>query len=189
VNESIDFPILGEPFLVEFINTLYVDGNCVVDFLAEVDRAEGWLAAMRVHLGARIVLDEADTAALRRLRDAIRLLTTTPRSASRLGRAAVGEINRAAASLPRTPQLAWNRNELVIQPLPQPCSVEALLATLAADAVDVITGSVPGAIVLCGRPGCNMRYFRDHHRRRYCNVRCASADRQSRYYRRITAAS
>ncbi len=33
---------------------------------------------------------------------------------------------------------------------------------------------------VCDRPGCNLSYFRDHHRRRYCNLRCANTDRQYR---------
>lgn len=186
----IDYPLLGEPLLIELVNTVYTDRNGTFDYLGDITLAQGWLTAINDRLGAPITLEVAGTTMLKHLRDATRLLTTTSSPAPNPKRFAdaIADINRAAALSPAAPQLQWNRNKPTLAPTARPNSLESLLSTLACDVIAVIAGNRAGAIETCSRPDCNMRFLRQHHRRRYCNERCASTDRQSRYYKRTAVA-
>lgn len=186
----IDYPLLGEPLLIEFLNTKYVDGSRSIDFLADAKLARGWVIALSDRFGAPIDFDLADTAALRLLRDAIRLLTTTsgPTQKPKSIKDAISEINRAVSLAPRTRMLDWNVGRVTLAAARRPDSIASLLSNLAADAIDIIVGITPSTVEVCSRPECNLRFLRQHHRRRYCNERCASADRQSRYYHRTSTA-
>jgi predicted RNA-binding Zn ribbon-like protein len=187
---TIQYPLLGEPVVVELINTLYVDDNGTIDFLADADLAQGWLIAVRDRIEVSIVLCAVDVDALRELRNAIRLATTIDsKPSSKLFCEAIDTINRAASLSPITRLLRWNGSKPPTLATP-PCHVgiNSLLSRFAADAIDIIAGTANGEVAICGRPACTMRFLRQHHRRRYCNVRCANADRQSRYYKRASTA-
>jgi predicted RNA-binding Zn ribbon-like protein len=183
-----DLPILGEPLIPEFANTLYIDRSTRLDVLDRPAWISAWLrqAPCAADLAAphRIRTDDAER--LRVLRDAVRgLLTRTSNGDNNLD---VQAINEAAGS-------ADSRRLLVVTPAgdlgvvsnTRARGIDRLLSVIALRVVDAVDCGQFGLNQVCSRPGCSLFYFRDHHRRRYCNSRCANADRQARYNNRLDA--
>jgi len=180
-NRVPDLPILGEPLLAEFANTLYVDGTTRLDVLDRPAWIAAWLrqapcAADLDHLN-RLRTDDA--AQLRVLRDAVRGLLEHRRDV----RAADIEAINAAARPDMSPRrLASNAaGELEVVSCARPGGIDGVLSAIALSVLDAVENGTFDLHQVCDRAGCNLYYFRDHHRRRYCNSRCASADRQARY--------
>jgi predicted RNA-binding Zn ribbon-like protein len=185
-NRIPDLPILGEPLLAEFANTLYIDGTTRLDVLDRSAWFAAWLrqapcAADLTHLN-RLRTEEA--ARLRVLRDAVRGLLEHRHEA----RAADIEVINAAASPGMSlRRLVADAGELVVVSGARPGGIDGLLSAIALAVLDAVENETFDLHQVCDRPDCNLYYFRDHHRRRYCNSRCASSDRQARYNARRTA--
>ena len=185
-NQIPDLPILGEPLIPEFANTLYVDRLVRVDVLDHPAWISAWLqkAPCVAGLGAprRIRTEDADR--LRLLRDALRGLLT--RSSGEDCTAEVSVINDAAHPAAHQRLLTLTpAGEFGVVTRTDARGVQRLVATIASHVIDAVECGQLDLNQQCGRPGCNLFYFRDHHRRRYCNSRCANADRQARYHRRL----
>lgn len=184
-----DLPILGEPLIAEFANTLYIDGTTHLDVLDRPAWIAAWLrqapcAADFVHPNR---LRAEDTEQLRVLRDAVRGLLVRGRQC----RAADIEVINVAARFGESHRLlalsATGALEVVSRSRSR--GIERVLSAIAVSVVDAVESGVFDLHRVCSRPGCNLFYFRDHHRRRYCNPRCANADRQARYNARRAESS
>lgn len=155
-----------------------------------VDELDG-AASLRAWLGAHGLAAAGrrcragDVAAFRELRDAVREVLLARIEARVPDREAVAIVNRAAAAVPLALQLDW--------PADGPREVSdsrgvqgaALAGALvAADAIELVTGSEHAALRVCEAPGCVRFLLRDHPRRRWCSTRCGDRVRASRYYRR-----
>ncbi|MEP7114124.1 MAG: ABATE domain-containing protein [Ilumatobacteraceae bacterium] len=184
-------PLLGEPLLVELANTLYVDQSATIDFFAHRAWIAAWFvqasSARELVVPARITEAQADE--LRHLRDAVRtVFTTVERNGGQVPSGAVDAINDLVRRSSASVVIDWRRGDRPRAVVDTPGGAfGVLLATLAARCVAFVTGPDLTHVQRCSRPECHMLFFQQHHRRRYCNPRCANADRQSRYYQRVTA--
>ena len=183
---SDEYPILGEPLVVEFINTDYRDPDGSVDFLATPDLANGWMAAVAPEqVSPPAALSTRDVVALIALRSAIRAGLSGD---SILSANQVEVLNDAARLRPVIRLLATTESGRPVLREPRKIdSVDGLMSQLADDTIGLLTGTTPGTVQVCNRPDCHMRYLQQHHRRRYCNTRCANAHRQARYNQRRTS--
>jgi hypothetical protein len=178
-------PILGEPLIAEFANTLYVDRGLRVDVLEHPSWTTAWLeqAPCANHLTRPQRLRRSDAERLRLLRDAVRGLLLPTRNAARS--ADIAMVNHAASLASSNRTLIWQPERgLVVTTKAAAPAIDLLLSTIATRVIDAVETGDLRLVEVCTRPDCNMFYFRQHHRRRYCNERCASVDRQARYNRR-----
>ena len=185
-NRVPDLPILGEPLIAEFANTQYVDGVTRLD----VFERPSWIAAWFRHApcAADLTLPgrlgPQDAARLRVLRDAARDLLECRRDCHP---ADIDVINTAAhPAMSQRRLTSTAERDLAVVTVIGSHGIESVLAVIALRVIDSVENGTFNLYRVCDRPGCNMFYFRDHHRRRYCNVRCANADRQARYNARRT---
>ena len=187
---SPELPILGEPLIPEFANTLYRDEHAQFEVFDHPTWAAAWMvsAPCASERAAPRRLRMNDMVQLRSLRDAIRLVLLRDRVRDQAG--AVAVINEAARlATPRRELVLVGRGELAVKAESSASRLEAFLALIAWQVFDATENGDLKLITLCSRPGCNMFYFRNHHRRRFCNQRCANTDRQARYNRRLNERS
>jgi predicted RNA-binding Zn ribbon-like protein len=189
-------PLYGEPWPIEFANTLWADREGSHDALATPVEVDDWLAATtavapplsphRVKVGAAEV-DDAQA-----LRDAIRRLAaestqdTRAAAVSQLALTrAVACVNEVAERAPRSSQLHWPR---IGSPYRSSRSdsgpVAALLAELAEQAIELFSGPRREQLRACQGPGCVLYFVRDHPRREWCSAACGNRARVARHYRR-----
>jgi predicted RNA-binding Zn ribbon-like protein len=184
-------PLLGEPLALELHNTLYATRGRLVDGLETADALSAWLVAVADRLPA-----QAQGASPSRhpdflaLRDAVRdALHATLQGQPPPG-AALKVINGAAALAPVTPLAvvradgpprADNRYHTAD-------ATDVALATIAADAIEVLTGPGRQHLRGCGAPGCVLVFQKDHPRRTWCSEACGNRARQARHYRRARQA-
>lgn len=180
-NRVPDLPILGEPLIAEFANTFYVDAATRLDVLDHPSWIAAWFrqAPCATAVAHPERLRSRDVARLRVLRDAVRGLL----ECRRVCRAAdIDVINTAARPGMSQRRLASSgAGELEVVVGVGSHGIEGVLASIALRVIGAVENGTFDLYRVCDRPGCNLYYFRDHHRRRYCNVRCANADRQARY--------
>lgn len=179
--KPVEYPLLGEPAVVEFINTENVDPDGTFDFLATVDLARGWFRALEPFILTDVeALDETARCGLVELRSAIRTVFDTTRSTN--VERAIAVVESAINASPGRITLTRDDQNRYVRHTVHETSTPAGTAALLADAaIEIATEPGPGRVLVCDRPACNMRYFQQHRRRRYCNPRCANSDRQSRF--------
>lgn len=102
--------------------------------------------------------------------------------------AAVRAVNDAMTRVPTAPLLQWDDRTGPYRATPHPTTaiVDHALATLAADAADLLTGNDADRLTACGSAPCN-RYLLRHGRRHWCSTRCGDRARAARAYARRTA--
>jgi predicted RNA-binding Zn ribbon-like protein len=185
-NRVPDLPILGEPLLAEFANTLYVDATTRLDVLDRPSWIAAWLrqAPCAAQLAHPHRIATRDVERLRELRDALRRLLS---SRGHRRAADIELINAAVRSTAARRLLASGPGgELEVTTTRGAAGIDRMLSAIALGVVDAVESGTFELHQMCSRPGCNLFFFRDHHRRRYCNARCANADRQARYNARRT---
>ncbi|MFD9704636.1 CGNR zinc finger domain-containing protein [Lentzea sp. NPDC059081] len=170
-----------EPRPVLLMNTVWASRSRLHDDLTTV-------SGLRDFLG--VPAGEDDLVAFRALRQALRDLAgvltedTRPIAQDRdLGRA-VAEVNRAARSSPRWPQLAVRDGELLRHNESEGSPADAERASIAAEAVDLFTGEDRVLLRACHAPGCVLYFVKDHPRREWCSPSCGNRVRAARHYRR-----
>jgi predicted RNA-binding Zn ribbon-like protein len=184
----LEFPVLGEPFAVEFANTLYGHGNNVIDFLGTSDLVVGWFVAV----GGTFVLParlRAPTASsLRAIRDATRqLFEDVIGGAEPASQHSIATLNQSARQASAHLHLDWPPADAPRAGLRHQGDADTVLVVrVASECIAFLAGPDREHLRRCDRPGCYMIFVQQHHRRRYCNDLCARSDRQSRYYRRTT---
>lgn len=181
-------PLRDEPVAIELHNTLYAVGGAVVDGLATpasasawLDRLTGRLPDLRDRTGpwppAKELVD---------LRDAVRVALPEVIAGHVPDAAALEAINRASARAPRFPVAEWRADAapVAVTGYHGATRADVVLAALASDAIDLLTGSQSGALRACGAPGCVLVFLKDHPRREWCSNACGNRARQARHYRR-----
>jgi len=181
------FPLLDEPLVIEFANTDYLDASGPVDYLGTPELVRGWMDEVCPdRIAAPLGVSANDVRSLLELRRCVRATLDKPLEVKTK---ALRVINDAARLRPTARLLVVTESGKPTLAIPPNINdVEHLMTTLADDTISLLTGTVAEVVRTCDRPGCHMRYLQQHHRRRYCNPRCASADRQARYNRRRTSA-
>jgi predicted RNA-binding Zn ribbon-like protein len=197
-------PVRGEPLAVELMNTIWADRDGVHDALATAREAGAWLDAVRPRLPevrashgpARRTVTASDAAHLRRLRDALRRIaadvTDDPREEpGDVTGLSVGEavtvVNDAAGAMP--PRLLHLDRGVVSADRRSSSAADALVASFAADAVDLLAGDHDtGTLRACLAPGCVLYFVADHPRREWCSPACGNRARVARHYERTQSA-
>jgi predicted RNA-binding Zn ribbon-like protein len=181
-------PILGEPFAVEFANTLYRVGDDVNDFLAEPDRATAWFAHApdaRNHVPPASLTD-AILANVREIRNATHALCTyvtrhspaDPHPAS-----AVAVLNRYASRVANHVELAWpDAAKPTATVVHHGDPDDVLLAQIANATISFMVGPDRVHLRQCATPVCELFFVPRHHRRNFCSEPCSQRTRQARYY-------
>ncbi|RAS65830.1 putative stress-induced transcription regulator [Lentzea atacamensis] len=94
-------------------------------------------------------------------------------------------MNDALTRVPTAPLLQWDEKNGPYRATPHPTTaiVDHALATLAADAADLLTGPDAERLTACQSSPCN-RYLLRHGRRQWCSTRCGDRARAARAYAR-----
>ncbi|WP_391858630.1 CGNR zinc finger domain-containing protein [Streptomyces rugosispiralis] len=161
-------------------------GGHTVDLLGTPAQANHWLTERGlapVDAGMR----EMCAAQVRSLREQIRSLFASRAAGLPALPAAVAAINDAMTRVPTAPLLRWDDKAGPYRATSHPTTeiVDHALATVAADAADLLTGPDAERLTACGSTPCN-RYLLRHGRRHWCSTRCGDRARAARAYARRT---
>lgn len=177
----VDYPLLGEPTVVEFINTLYIDHEGATDFLSTVELTRGWFDALEPKILVDIdCIDESARLMFVEVRNSIRSMFDST-GVEPHARVLESTVN---ASPGRLSLISDDENLLIRHTIFDSTTTAGAAAFLADAAITIVTGHGLARVLVCDRPACNMRYFQQHRRRRYCNTACANSDRQTRFQQR-----
>ncbi|MFJ3574608.1 CGNR zinc finger domain-containing protein [Streptomyces rubiginosohelvolus] len=189
--------------VMELAGTIRHDGDGgVLDDLDTVRGARRWLQQQPGILAAvtgELVLDEELREAVVDVRRAVRALFArvvspappSPADAHRLLPVdeALRLLNKAAAREPVAPQLHWPAEG---PPTAGLLSAEGdpgvrLVAALARDAVDFLSGPQREHLRACRAPRCVRYFVKSHGRQEWCKPSCGNRARVARHYERARA--
>ncbi|MFC6063076.1 CGNR zinc finger domain-containing protein [Streptomyces ochraceiscleroticus] len=167
-------------------SAIAMPGGHTVDRLGTPAQTNHWLTQRGLAPVDAGMLDMC-AAQLRSLREQIRSLFAARAAGLPALPAAVAAINDAMTRVPTAPLLQWDDKNGPYRATPHPTTaiVDHALATLAADAADLLTGPDAERLTACGSPPCN-RYLLRHGRRHWCSTRCGDRARAARAYARRT---
>jgi predicted RNA-binding Zn ribbon-like protein len=182
-------PILGEGLALDLMNTYYAVRGKPAEGLGSADDATAWVEQLAERLAragapaagaARMADVDLDT--LLTLRSAVRGIAGALVSAGVPDPHDVDAVNHAAARSPRWSSLAWAQDGVASAAQTAAPPVDQVLGTLAADAIDLFTGTNAARLRLCERPGCVLFFLKDHPRREWCTPACGARVRAARAY-------
>ncbi|MET9048515.1 ABATE domain-containing protein [Streptomyces sp. NPDC004362] len=169
-------------------SAIALPGGLTVDLLGTPEQSNQWLTERGlapVDAGMR----EMCASQLRSLREQIRSLFASHASGLPAQPTAITAVNDAMTRVPTAPLLQWDDRTGPYRTIPHPTTamVDHALATLAADAADLLTGPDAARLTACGSTPCN-RFLLRHGRRHWCSTRCGDRARAARAYARRSAA-
>lgn len=193
MNASYPGPLRDEPLAIELHNTLYAAAGAAVDGLADSAGAAAWLDGLAPRLptdgsGRQPTPSRDDLVALRTaVRDALK----TSLSGEPVSRQTLNAINAVSARAPRSRAAVWRPDGVPIAgtDVHGATHADVILAALAGDAIDLLTGPRSSDLRACGAPGCVLMFLKDHPRREWCSNACGNRARQARHYERSRRAS
>lgn len=161
-------------------------GGYTVDLLAAPAQVNHWLTERGLAPVDAGMMEMCATQ-VRSLREQIRSLFASRAAGLPALPAAVTAINDAMTRVPTAPLLRWDDRTGPYRTTPHPTTaiVDHALATVAADAADLLTGPDAERLTACGSTPCN-RYLLRHGRRHWCSTRCGDRARAARAYARRT---
>ncbi|MFE9623640.1 ABATE domain-containing protein [Streptomyces sp. NPDC006527] len=174
------------PSLALANSAIALPGGHYIDQLGTPAAANQWLTERGlapVDAGMR----EMCAAQLRSLREQIRALFASRVAGLPALPAALAAVNDTLTRVPTAPLLQWDDKTGPYRAAPHPTTqiVDHALATLAADAADLLTSPDAERLTACGSAPCN-RYLLRHGRRHWCSTRCGDRARAARAYARRT---
>lgn len=191
--------------VMELVSTVRHDGDGgVLDDLDTVRGTTRWLqqqSGLPATAPGDLVVDEELRQAVVDVRRAVRALFArvvspappSPADAHRLlpVEEALRLLNAAAAREPVTPQLRWPAGD---DPTSGLLSAEddpgvRLVAALARDAVDFLSGPQREQLRACHAPRCVRYFIKSHGRQEWCKPSCGNRARVARHYERVRAAT
>ncbi|WP_116246878.1 ABATE domain-containing protein [Nocardiopsis sp. FIRDI 009] len=180
-------PAPGEeryPSLALVNTVIALPGGRFIDLLGTVPAAKRWLVE-RDLAPVDTDLREMCASQLRSLREQVRALFASRTAALPALPAALSAVNDALTRAPTAPLLLWDDKTGPYRATTHPTTqiVDHALATLAADAADLLTGPDAERLTACGSTPCN-RYLVRHGRRHWCSTRCGDRARAARAYAR-----
>ncbi|GAA3956532.1 hypothetical protein GCM10023085_43860 [Actinomadura viridis] len=167
-------------------SAIALPGGQFIDLLGTPAAANRWLTE-RGLAPAGAGLQEMCTAQLRSLREQVRSLFASRVAGLPALPAALSAVNDALTRVPTAALLHWDEKNGPFRAAPHPITeiVDHALATLAANAADLLTGPDAERLTTCGSAPCN-RYLLRHGRRHWCSTRCGDRARAARAYARRT---
>ncbi|WP_336317681.1 ABATE domain-containing protein [Streptomyces lavendofoliae] len=165
-------------------------GGQSYDLLAVPRTAMCWLAAHELTT-PEIRLYELCARRMRTLRGHVRALFAAAVAGSAPPEESLRAVNEALTAVPSAPLLAWDETHGMrrVQAHPTDQAVGHALATLAADAADLLAGPDAGLLASCASAPCDRFLLRTHGRRHWCSTRCGDRARAARAYARRNRAS
>jgi predicted RNA-binding Zn ribbon-like protein len=182
-----------EPAPVRLMSTIWADAEGMHDDFAGSADVDAWLEAVGVPLmGAHA--KNAELADAIRLRNAVRRLaayvTGDTRNAVASALAGVDEaitvLNEAAGHV-AGPRLVNQGGQLRLEQDGSVSRVQAGLAEVAEQSVNLLGGDEAHKLRACYAPGCVLYFVMSHPRREWCSVACGNRARAARHYRRVRA--
>ncbi|MCR6487602.1 ABATE domain-containing protein [Amycolatopsis sp. OK19-0408] len=164
------------------VNTRRLSPAGEVDDLAEPGDATEWL---RRHDLPPARLTPDDLPGLLDLRAAIREVLAASAEDRTPAAKAVETVNATARADAAAPQLTWLAQPHREWRSTRPGSAEEALASLARDAITVVTGELGRLVRPCEAHGCVRFFFREHARRRWCSTTCGDRVRAARHQRLV----
>lgn len=160
------------------------------DLLAVPQSAMRWLAAHGL-TAPEVQLYEVCAQRMRTLRGHVRALFTARVDGAPPPEESLRAVNEALTAVPTAPLLAWDGAQGLrrVQAHPTDQAVSHALATLAADAADLLTGPDAAILAACGSAPCDRFLLRTHGRRHWCSTRCGDRVRAARAYARRSGTS
>lgn len=185
VRETTDQRRLGFPFrsgnlCLDFVATVAKRDMSDREMLVDAEALQTWLYV--AGLPSATDLDDGRLDAARELREAINALTRARVDGLRPPATAVDIVNRAGASAPPAPALAYDAATL--RPT-DPSSTDSVLAVVAREAIDLFSGPFQDRIRRCLGHDCSL-YFIDQSRqgsRRWCSMASCGEKASSAAYR------
>jgi predicted RNA-binding Zn ribbon-like protein len=176
-------PLRDEPLAIELHNTLYMVGGRSFDGLHEAPDA--WLDGLAERLPGGAGPGPA-TGDLIPLRDAVHAALRAAVEGAPQDPATLDAINRASARAAMSRAAKWQAGGDPVATIDYHGAGRAdiVLATLAADAIDLITGPRRLQLRPCRAPGCILMFLKHHPRREWCSNTCGNRVRQARHYDR-----
>lgn len=191
MNASYPGPLRDERLALELHNTLYAGGGGLVDGLETADGLSAWLSA----IGNRFPAPARDADASRQreflaLRAAVRDALRSALDGKPGPEATLEVLNGFAARAPHSPVAVVGADG---QPRAETRyhgadATDVALATLAADAIELLAGPGREQLRACGAPGCVLMFLKEHPRRIWCSDVCGNRARQARHYERTRRA-
>ncbi|OLT30640.1 hypothetical protein BJF83_08035 [Nocardiopsis sp. CNR-923] len=155
-----------------------------VDLLDTVPAARRWLTEHDL-APADTDMRQMRASRLRALREQVRALFAARTRGLPAPPAALSAVNDELTRVPTAPLLLWEDTSGPYRATPRPTTriLDHALATLAADAADLLTSADAQRLTACGSAPCN-RYLVRHGRRHWCSTRCGDRARAARAYAR-----
>lgn len=180
-----------EPLPVRFMNTIWADTSGVHDVLESPAALDSWLAeVVGDDLGAAGPPEFTDALLLRdALRRLAALVTGDSRAAAQAPvdlEAAVAAVNAAASAAPQM-HLVLRDGHLAAEEVASGSVIRTALASIAREAVELVTGPAAGRLRACYAPGCVLYFVKAHPRREWCSDGCGNRVRAARHYQRTKA--
>ncbi|WP_153541462.1 CGNR zinc finger domain-containing protein [Actinomadura macrotermitis] len=182
-------PGAEEYLALDFANSaIALPGGRFVDLLGTPAATNEWLTE-RGLAPADAGVQEMCTSQLRALREHLRALFAARVAGMPPLPAALAAVNDALGKAPTAALLHWDDRNGPYRAVPCPTSqiLDRALATLAANAADLLTGPDADRLTACGSAPCT-RYLLRHGRRHWCSTRCGDRARAARAYARRTRA-
>jgi predicted RNA-binding Zn ribbon-like protein len=176
------FPFRSSALCLDFVATLAKRGMGDRELLAGPDELATWLRAAELPASTGPVT-HADVAGIRALRAAVHDLTRAHVDRCPLPVAAIELVNTAARPGPPAALLDLDGRTLLA---PEPAPLEAVMAIVARDAIDLFTGHFRDRIRACIGHDCSL-FFVDRSRpgsRRWCAMAACGEKASSATYRR-----
>ncbi|MEU0073882.1 CGNR zinc finger domain-containing protein [Streptomyces sp. NPDC006332] len=173
---------------LDFANSVIaLPGGQSLDFLDTPAATNQWLTA-RGLAPVDAGIQEMCAARSRALREQIRALFASRVDGLPAPVGALAALNDALTKAPAASLLRWDPERGLYRAPSHPTTqiVDHALASLAADAADLLTGPDAERLTACGSPPCN-RFLLRHGRRHWCSTRCGDRARAARAYARRTS--
>ena len=172
---------------LDFVNSaVALPGGQFIDLLGTPEGTNQWLFD-RGLAPADAGVREMCASQLRSLRENLRSLFAARIAGVAALPSALSAVNDALGKAPTAALLQWDEKTGPYRAIPCPTNeiLDRALATLAADAADLLTGPDAERLTRCGSAPCN-RYLLRHGRRTWCSTRCGDRARAARAYARRT---
>jgi predicted RNA-binding Zn ribbon-like protein len=176
---------VGEELSValSLVNTIRMSRDGEVDLLADPVAHTQWFID-RSLTRRRLPVGTDEIARVAELRTAVRGLFTAVVDGRRPPRSVLSAINTVSRLNAVSPTLAWTADgPRRSYTAGSGNGIDAILATVAADAIEVVTGESGARLRRCQAPGCVGLFLLNHARRVWCSTMCGDRVRAARHYR------
>ncbi|WP_457028501.1 CGNR zinc finger domain-containing protein [Kitasatospora sp. P5_F3] len=180
-------PGAADYLALDFVNSaVALPGGQFIDLLGTPGAANHWLTE-RDLAPADAGVREMCATQLRSMREHIRSLFAARTAGVPALPTALSAVNAALTRAPTAALLYWDETNGPYRAAPCPTTeiLDHALATLAANAADLLTSPDADRLTACGSTPCT-RYLLRHGRGHWCSTRCGDRVRAARAYARRT---